>query len=255
MSKAKGLLIDIAGVLTDGPRAIGGSAEALRRLHRAGIPFRLITNTTSKPKRLLLSSLAASGFDVPADAVFAPAQVAVAYLSARGLAPFLVVNPAVEEEFRDLPQEGPRAVVVGDAGRRFDYDTLNAAFRLLMDGAEFVALATNRRFRDASGALSLDAGAFVAALEYASERAPVVLGKPAASFFETAARSMDLGLADVAMIGDDAEADVAGALQAGAGAAFLVRTGKYVEDDETRFDPPPTETFDDLASAVAAILS
>ena len=41
------------------------------------------------------------------------------------------------------------------------------------------------------------------------------------------------------MVGDDAEADVAGALRARLGRALLVRTGKYREGDETRFAPTP----------------
>ena len=56
------------------------------------------------------------------------------------------------------------------------------------------------------------------------------------------------------MIGDDAEADVAGALAAGAGTAVLVKTGKYREGDETRFDPAPSMVVDGIAEAVAALI-
>ena len=80
----------------------------------------------------------------------------------------------------------PGALVVGDAGTHFTYDALNAAFRILADGAAFYALAANRTFYDADGALSMDVGAFVAALEYASGQTAEVLGKPAEAFFRAA---------------------------------------------------------------------
>jgi len=56
-------------------------------------------------------------------------------------------------------------------------------------------------------------------------------------------------------VGDDAEADVAGALRAGLGGAVLVRTGKYCRGDEARFDPRPTVTVESLSAAVDWILA
>jgi hypothetical protein len=53
---------------------------------------------------------------------------------------------------------------------------LNRAYRKIPHGAEFLALAKNRNFLDRDGELSLNAGPFVAGLEYASGREPTVLG-------------------------------------------------------------------------------
>jgi HAD superfamily hydrolase (TIGR01458 family) len=248
------LLIDIAGVLTDGGAAVPGAHEAFRRLRDAQVPFRLITNTTRRSKRVLIDELASEGFEVGPDEVFTPAQAAVVMLQERNLSPHLLIHPDLEEDFADCPPSGSVAVVVGDAGRHFDYDRLNAAFRLIANGAAFLALARNRAFKDSDGCLSMDAGAFVCALEYSSGQTPVVLGKPARSFFETAVRSMGCTMAEVAMIGDDAEADVAGALKAGIEEAYLVRTGKYSEEDELQFRPSPTATVSSFTEAVSAIL-
>jgi HAD superfamily hydrolase (TIGR01458 family) len=121
-------------------------------------------------------------------------------------------------------------VILGDLGDEFTPETLNGAFRLLMDGAELLALQHNRYWRRADG-LALDVGAYSAALEYASGREAVVVGKPSAQFFHAAVA--DMGLEEAVMIGDDAEADVAGAMAAGL-AGVLVRTGKYRDDAITR---------------------
>lgn len=56
------------------------------------------------------------------------------------------------------------------------------------------------------------------------------------------------------MIGDDAESDVQGAVEAGT-AGILVRTGKYREGDETRIEPGPTATLADLREAVDWVLA
>jgi HAD superfamily hydrolase (TIGR01458 family) len=94
------------------------------------------------------------------------------------------------------------------------------------------ALAANRYFKDEDG-LSLDAGAFVAALEYASGATAELFGKPAPAFFQAALEGLGCVAADAVMIGDDVEADVNGALALGIG-GFLVRTGKYRPQDDER---------------------
>jgi ribonucleotide monophosphatase NagD (HAD superfamily) len=94
-----------------------------------------------------------------------------------------------------------------------------------MEGAELLALQKNRYWRTASG-LSLDAGPFVAALEYASGKQALVVGKPEPTFFRLALEDLGLAANEVAMVGDDAEADVVGAKKAGL-SGIQVRTGKW----------------------------
>jgi HAD superfamily hydrolase (TIGR01458 family) len=194
------------------------------------------------------------GFDVDAAEILTPAKAACDWLNREGFAPHLLVHPDLEEEFTDVPDSGNQAVIVGDAGQYFSYERMNAAFRKLALGAPFLALAANRVFKDSDGELSLDAGAFVHALEFSSGTAPILLGKPSPDFFMAGARSMGCEPREVSMIGDDAESDVAGALQAGIGMAILVRTGKYRSDDETRYQPEPSAVAADVSQAVQLLL-
>ena len=251
----QGVLIDLSGVVYEGGSALPGAAEALARLRAAGLPLRFITNTTRKPKRLILDALAAMDLDIAADEVFTPASAARQMLVAEGLTPHLLIHPALEEEFQDLPSAGPPALIVGDAADGFTFDAMNKAFRVLEDSARFLALAKNRSFLDRDGKRTIDAGAFVLALEYASERTATVLGKPSPAFFTAALLSMGMGPREAAMVGDDAEADVAGARMAGIGAALLVKTGKYRNGDEARYRPNPTMTVADLGAAADWILT
>jgi len=251
---AKAVLIDLSGVVYQGTQLIPGAAGAIARLRESGLPLRFLTNTTRTPRRLIASQLRDMGVETGEAELFTPARSACDWLAARGLCAHLLVHEALEEDFPSFPGGGEEAVIVGDAGTGFTYDALNAAFRKLLDGAPFLALARNRTFMDQDGALSLDAGAFVAGLEYASRREAIVLGKPSPDFFATAVASCGCDRQETVMIGDDAEADIAGALSAGIGAALLVRTGKYRAGDELAFDPRPTALVDDLAAAIDRIL-
>lgn len=252
----KGVLLDLSGVLYDGDRPVPGAVEAVGRLRESGLPVRFLTNSTRAPRRKLLEKLRGMGFELEDDEVFTPASAACELLGAKGLKAHLLIHPDLAEDFEGVEGNGEAgALVVGDAGPYFTFDRLNAAFRVLITGAEFYALAGNRTFRDVDGELSMDAGAFVAALEYASGQGAQVLGKPAKAFFAAALDDMGVDAAEAAMVGDDVESDVAGALRAGLGRAVLVQTGKYREGDATRTDPPPSHVAADLSAAVDWLLS
>ena len=250
----RGVLLDLAGVVYEGDHVLPGAIDAIARLHEAGLPLRFVTNTTTKTKAALLARLKKLGLEITGDELFTPGQAARAWLTAHDASPVLLVHPNLEGEFADLPHGATRAVVIGDAGEAFTYANLNHAFRALVDGATLLALAKNRTFKGDDGLLTLDAGAFVAALEYSSGLEAIVLGKPSPDFYAGALASMDCSPQDAVMVGDDAEADVAGALRARLAKALLVRTGKYRDGDESRFEPRPTATIADLTAAAAWIL-
>ena len=255
MIPPRGVLLDIAGVLMAGEDALPGAVEAVGRLASAGVPYRFVTNTTSKPRRLVLAALRNAGFPAEEGQLFTPAGAARGWLAEHRLAPHLLTAPALAEDFSGLDPDAPPAVVVGDAGSGFSYENLNRALRLLLDGAPLVALAMNRRFTDTAGRPTLDAGAFVTALSYASGVEPILFGKPASDFFTAACADLGTAPAEVAMIGDDAEADIAGALNAGIGQAILVRTGKYRAGDEAACAPAPSAIARDIGEAVEALLA
>ena len=245
----RGVLLDLGGVVYVGNDALPGAVDAVDRVRAASIPIRGITNTTRQPRRALLGKLHRMDLVLEPDELFMPAIAARRYLEANGMSPHLLIHPSLEEDFAGLPEtEGPSAVVVGDAGTGFTYERLNAAFRALDPQAAFLALARNRSFRDADGQLSLDAGPFVAALEYATGRTATVLGKPSAEFFGAAIDSLGCAPADAVMIGDDVEADIAGAQAAGI-RGVLVQTGKYQVGDEARIVPPPAAVVADRSAA------
>ena len=228
---AYGVLLDIDGVLYVGDEPIEGAHEALTQLRRSGEGVRLLTNTTSRSRREVVEHLSELGFQAALEEILTPAAMAVRHCTERG---YESVEMLVSDKLREdlAPLEGlsgggrVEAVILGDLGDGFTPETLNHAFRLLMDGADLVTLQHNRYWRRKDG-LALDVGAYSAALEYGSAREAIVVGKPAEAFFRAATE--DIGVEHAVMVGDDVEADVGGAMAAGL-PGILVRTGKYRAD-------------------------
>lgn len=254
IGRVSGVLLDLGGVVYVGAAAIPGAISAIDSLRHAGIAVRFITNTTRRCRRQVMADLQSMGLGVAAHELLTPALMTRAHLEARGLSPLLVVHPDLEEDFSGLSNTGrPGAVVVGDAGVHFTYQRLNAAYRALVAGAELLALAMNRNFMDEDGQLSLDAGPFVTALEFASRGKATLFGKPSPGFFAAAISSLGCPRDEVVMIGDDAESDVGGAMVAGIH-GILVKTGKYRAGDERHLEKPPVIVAEGLASAAEWIL-
>jgi HAD superfamily hydrolase (TIGR01458 family) len=222
--RIEGIMLDLDGTLYVGEEPVAGAREAIERIRASGLVLRYVTNTTRMPRRAVVGRMRALGF-VAEEEVFTPAWAAARLIGGRSCLP--LVDESLHEDLGEtrFTEESPEVVLVGDLGERFTYARLDAAFRCLMEGAELVALQKNRYWQN-SGGLSLDAGPFVAALEYASGREAVVVGKPEESFFRIALEDMGLRAEEVAMVGDDAEADVAGAKRAEL-VGIQVRTGKW----------------------------
>ncbi len=98
----------------------------------------------------------------------------------------------------------------------------------------------------AGNGLQLDAGPFVAALEYATGQEAVLVGKPSTAFFETAAGALGLSLDRVAVVGDGVATDVAGGQAAGCRGVAL-RTGTFREEQLVELERPPDAILDSIA--------
>lgn len=235
MDQIQGCLIDLDGTVYQEGRAIDGAASAITALRRAGVPFRFATNTTRMPRAALASRLADLGIPAGPEEILSAPAAAARWLLSRGVGRVrLLLARETWGEFEGLTidDRSPEYVVVGDLAEDWTFEVLNGAFRNLMEGAELMAIQRNRYWRTAGG-LSLDAGPFVAALEYAAGKTATLAGKPSPAFFEAAARELGLPPERIAVIGDDLEGDVLGAREAGM-IGVAVRTGKYRPEDEER---------------------
>jgi len=247
LAGVRGLLLDMDGVLVMRGKLIPGAAEALAAFDAAGFPYVIATNTSMLSRDTLSREFGKVGMSVPPERLVTAASAAAAY-ARRHFAPdplYVLVARDSFVEFDGLrllthdeaasPGARAAAVVVGDAGDEFTARNMQSAFTLLRQGARFVAMHKNRWWITEAGAM-LDSGAYVAALEFGTERRALVAGKPSRMFFAEGVRQLGLervAPADVAMVGDDLWNDVRGAQKAGLRGVF-VRSGKHGEAEIAR---------------------
>ena len=228
--EARGVLMDVDGTLLLGDAAAPGAAAVLRNLRAARIPFRLTTNTTRKSRAAVARSLRDVGIEVADTEVLAPSILARRRIleSGRQRALLLVTDDAASdfEGVESTHDSHADWVVVGDLGPGFTWEILNRAFHALRSGARLLALQKNRSWHAGPSGILMDAGPFVAALEYAADTQAEILGKPSRAFFELALEVLGLESAHVLVVGDDIDNDGRGGAAAGCCTA-LVRTGKF----------------------------
>ena len=228
------ILLDVDGVLHVSGDPIPGAAAAIRRLRSDGHRLRFVTNTTTRSRARLAEELRSHGIALDDAEVQTTADAAVQALRGRRVLALTMQALVGDLDGIELVGEGADAVLLGGADETpetnlvFSYMNLARAFAELELGAQLYCLHRNRWWQTARGPL-LDAGAFVAGLEYAAQVEAVVLGKPSASYFAAACEALDADPELTWMVGDDLESDIAGA-QALNMRTVLVRTGKFRPD-------------------------
>lgn len=253
MKDIKGFLIDLDGVLYVGDTAIEGASDAIGLLRKRKYRYRFVSNTTRKCRRTIIEWLSKMGFVISEEEVITPPVAANAYMKDTGKQHcYLLTTGDADQDFEQsylcTPEGRIDCVVIGDAGDRITYNSLNTAFRHLMNGAELIALEKDRYWMAPDG-LSLSAGPFVDALEFATGTKATLIGKPSKAFFDRVLHDMGLRYDQVAMIGDDIITDITGSHKLGM-KTILVKTGKYRKDAVDNSVIKPTYTINSLAHLI-----
>jgi HAD superfamily hydrolase (TIGR01458 family) len=252
------ILLDIDGVLHVSGDPIPGAADAVRALRADGHQLRFVTNNTTRARAGLARELQAIGIELDEHEISTTPIAAGKLLE--GMRVLALTMSSVRKDLAahvTLVEENAEAVLLGGAdetdetGDVFAYENLNRAFAALRQGARLVCLHKNRWWQTAGGPL-LDAGAFVAGLEYAAQVEAEIVGKPTAAYFEAALAELDSTPSEAVMVGDDVEADIGGAKQIGM-RGVLVRTGKFRPAALEEADPQPDAVIGSIAELPAWI--
>jgi len=249
LEEVKGFLIDIDGVLITGNSAITGAQEALDWMKDCKIPFRCVSNSTRRCRASIASSLQQQGIEIPEGSIFTPPLAAVKFIKESGKRRvYLLTKEDVKKDFEEIEfnLKSPEMdyVVIGDAGDLITYSSMTQVFRYVVGGAGIIALEKDRYWMATDG-LSLSAGPFVVALEYATGKTATVVGKPSKTFFGLALSDMGIDAKSAIMIGDDIFTDIDGAQKAGI-QGYLVKTGKYRQDVVEKSGVNPAATLNSI---------
>ncbi|WP_158889115.1 HAD-IIA family hydrolase [Amycolatopsis anabasis] len=223
------VLLDLDGTVYHGTRSIPGVAEVIRAAREA-TAVRYVTNNASKAPGEVAAHLAALGIDADPHEVNTSAQAAAKVLAERlpaGAVVLVVGTASLEAEVRAVGLRPTRAVsdevaaVVQGHSPETGWADLAEACLAIRGGALWVATNVDATLPSERGLLPGN-GSMVTALRAATEREPVVAGKPARPLFETAAESA--GANKPLVVGDRLDTDIAGAVAAELD-ALVVLTG------------------------------
>ena len=252
----RGVLLDIDGVLHISMQPIKGAADTLLWLDQSGYQTRFVTNTTTMNRATLAQRLQQIGLPVAEDHLLTAPVATANYIRQHfpGKRCWVLTKGDTATDFTGIELVEPSAedigvVVIGGAEELLTYEAMNNAFRSIMNGATLLAMHTNMYWRTAHG-LRLDSGPYVRALEIASGKQAVVLGKPDRVFFEQALLTIGVQPQESLMVGDDIENDVAGAQRAGM-RGILVYTGKHKADSPLLQKIHPDATLSSIADLPA----
>jgi HAD superfamily hydrolase (TIGR01458 family) len=243
------VLLDIDGTLFTGMDPLPGASETLTFLQQKKIPYRFLSNGTRRAKKTVLEKLACLNLPIQGDQIFTPAGAVIQYLKKHGISSCtLVATDDLKEDFLAAGitlTHNAGVIVIGDAGDVFTYHSVNQTFRQIMNGADLIALEKDRYWMDRDG-FSLGAGAFVAALEYATGKSALLMGKPSPDFFREALSSMEAEKGTTLMVGDDIMTDIGGSMAYGL-KGVLVQTGKFSTDTLLKSGIMPTHIIQSIA--------
>jgi HAD superfamily hydrolase (TIGR01458 family) len=257
LDEIKGWLIDLEGTVYLGEVVYPGAKELIEKLRAKRKGFRLVSSTTMQSRNQLAARLRSLGIFVEQKEIFTASSATAQILrNFEGVKCYFAVSNNLMEDFDGLEvsEKNPDYVVLGDVGRAMNYELINKIFNFVMSGSELIALQKNRFFRGKDG-LQIDAGAFVTAIEFATGKEAKVIGKPSRQFYNLAVHDirMEAGQrwmsAEFAMVGDEIESDIKGAMDAGL-TGILIKTGKHNDSYSAHTGVVPNFTFDSIEDLV-----
>ncbi len=227
------LLIDLDGVLRIGKKPAPGVNRFFDYLKTSDRKVCILSNSTLSTSDEIIMFFRKN--DIKTDFPVITAVDATAnYVKQKYKSAAVYCAENVKHVFEDVIDfNSPEAVVIGDIGDRWNYTIMNEIFNFVFSGADLIAMHKNKFWKDPAKGYLLDAGAFIAGIEYATNKKSVLIGKPSPFYFKAGLNKLNYDLGDkFFMIGDDLETDIKGAQENG-GTTMLIYTGK------TKYPLPP----------------
>ncbi len=248
----QGWLIDMDGVLYHGTRPLPGASSFIRALQEAQIPFLFLTNNATRTPAEYVQRLAQMDIHVGEEAIFTSALATARYVQQTYPAPGPVlviggngIRVALQDAGFALTDRADQARIVVSA---MDVDATYArcaeATLAIRGGAAWIQTNPDRTFPSERGIVP-GAGAIQAFLEAATERTPLIIGKPQPGIFQQALELLGTPPEATVMLGDRLETDILGAHGAGL-KTICVLTGIATRDQAQAYHPRPDWILDDL---------
>jgi HAD superfamily hydrolase (TIGR01458 family) len=221
----KPILIDLDGVLKLGDSPAPDTTEFLNFIEENKIPACILSNSTLRTGEQVKEFFTSHKIELTIPAITA-FDATLSYVKNHYKKIQVYCREYLIHHFDGLIEDNnPEAIVIGDMEDKWNYQIINDIFKKVYAGADFIAMHKNKYWFP-KDELMIDAGAFVNAIEFASDKKATLIGKPSPLYFKTALEAINSKNEDgFYMIGDDVENDVGAAQEIG-GTGILMYTGK-----------------------------
>ncbi len=246
-------LMDMDGVLVREEQAIPGADRFLARLRELGTLFLVLTNNSIYTPRDLVARLAASGLEVPEEAIWTSALATARFLAEQrpGGSAFAIgesgLTTALHNAGYTLTDNAPDYVVLGET-RTYSFERITRAIRLIDDGARFIATNPDPTGPSVAGLVPAT-GSVAALISRATGVEPYFVGKPNPLMMRSALNAIDAHSESAAMIGDRMDTDIVSGLEAGM-ETILVLTGVTTREIAERFPYRASQVLESVAELV-----
>ncbi len=258
-TKIRALILDMDGVLWRSNEPIGDLPSIFAEIKRCGWKVVLATNNATKSIHQFLAKLESFGVTLEPWQVINSAQATAHHLSQKhpkGGFVYVVGEPGLVEILGEKgfthSEENPLAVVVA-LDRGIDYEKLSRATLLIRSGVPFIGTNPDRTFPTPEGQVP-GTGSILAAIQTATDVAPLVIGKPNPAMYQFALERMGTRPEETLIVGDRLETDIAGSQNLGSPCA-LVLSGVTREDAAREWDPSPDMIADNLTNVIRELKS
>ena len=248
----RAFVLDLDGVLWRGRDLLPGAVELLRFIEAHGLHFCLASNNSTLTIESVQARLAPAAIHLAPENLVTSAHAAAGYIRLHYRQPPSVFVIGEETLRRALVAagcpllevaDGAGAVVVG-MDRDLTWSKIVEAGLAIAAGAAFIGTNPDRTFPTERG-LGPGNGAILAALETATGRPPVIVGKPEPPLFREATSRLAVPPAETLVVGDRLETDIAGGKRVGMQTALLL-TGVTSAADLPGREIHPDWIFEDL---------
>lgn len=259
-NRLRSLIIDMDGVLWRGDQPIGDLSRVFDQIAMKDLKVVLATNNSTQTVQQYLDKLGHFGVELQKWQIITSALTTANYLSnvypdggavyiigesglVSGLEAKRFYQPASEESNEDI-----LAVIVG-LDRELTYNKLRLATNYIQKGALFIATNHDNTLPTPEGPIP-GAGAILAAVETATKKKAVMIGKPEPEMYRWAMELMGTTPSETLVIGDRLETDIAGAQSLGC-LTGLVLSGVSTMEQAARWQPALHKQAQDLTSLIA----
>ena len=250
----KALILDMDGVLWRDTEPIGDLPALFSAIDQLKWKTVFVTNNATRSVSQYVEKLASFGVKAGQDQIINSGLATAYYLKERfpsGGPVYIIGEKGLFDSLEEYgfwhSVEKPIAVI-GSLDRELTYQKLKQASTFIRAGVTFLGTNPDPSLPTPRGYVP-GTGAVLAALEAATGKKPIIMGKPSPTMYQIALDSLQIEPENTLVVCDQMPTDIAAGIEAGCQTA-LVLTGVSNESTTESFDYQPTYIAPNLTQLI-----